>query len=133
MSEPQKEPTKHNHKKHLVLLIALSIIIASGVVVILYFNDWNGNKGVTEFVKGDVVPEPQKEPIKSEKFDITNFGKCVRLLIDYVKNTPYMGEKLDTPTEIKLNDILSQYNELNCPLVEDQLSQTPSYKHRNDP
>ena len=78
-----------------------------------------------------VIPEITN-PINPDKFNIANFDRCVKLLIDYVQSFPFPGDKLDTQGQIKQNDILSQYNNLNCPLVEGQLSQTPQYKNRNN-
>ena len=78
-----------------------------------------------------VIPEIVN-PINPDKFNVANFDRCVKLLIDYVQSFPFPGDKLDTQGQIKQNDILSQYNNLNCPLVEDQLSQTPQYKNRNN-
>ena len=86
---------------------------------------------ITQQSPPNVIPEIPN-PINTDKFNIANFDRCVKLLIDYVQSFPFPGDKLDTQGQIKQNDILSQYNNLNCPLVEDQLSQTPQYKNRNN-
>ena len=102
-----------------------------GIYVIYYVSVNQPEVEPTQQSPPNVIPEI-KNPIESDKFNIANFDRCVKLLIDYVQSFPFPGDKLDTQGQIKQNDILSQYNNLNCPLVEDQLSQTPQYKNRND-
>ena len=89
----------------------------------------------------DVIPVVINEPEQEEKemelakdtrFDVANFDRCVGLLIDYTGVHDSTDEAIQTLNEIKKADILADYYELNCNLVENQLSQTDAYKHRND-
>ena len=134
MSEPQKQPEKISFwhtKKAFVLGFSL---ISIGVIFGYIAYDVSVNQSELEPAQQSppsVIPEIPN-PINPDKFNVANFDRCVKLLIDYVQSFPFPGDKLDTQGQIKQNDILSQYNNLNCPLVEDQLSQTPQYKNRNN-
>ena len=134
MSEPQKQPENNQYpsKRFVIfLLLGIAIMGSVGIYVIYYVSVNQPEVEPTQQSPPNVIPEI-KNPIESDKFNIANFDRCVKLLIDYVQSFPFPGDKLDTQGQIKQNDILSQYNNLNCPLVEDQLSQTPQYKNRND-
>lgn len=116
------------------IIITTLIIATVSVVSLLAYLDYLDSLVTPDIVIQTQTPEPENTyNVDMSKFDIADFGKCVKLLIDYTKLTPYQGETdRNTLDDIKQNDILSQYNELNCSLVENQLSQTPEYKHRND-
>jgi hypothetical protein len=131
LSEPQKQPEKKPIlTKRVILFLVAVIVVGSSAYVILNVYDPLEVIEPAQQSPPNVIPEITN-PIKSEKFNIADFDRCVKLLIEYVQTSPFPGDKLDSQDQIKLNDILSQYEGLNCPLVEDQLSQTPQYKNRN--
>ena len=133
MSEPRKEENKPKPllSKNVVWSLIGTLIIGISVYAVMNFYDPLEAIEPTQQSPPSVIPEITN-PINPDKFNIANFDRCVKLLIDYVQSFPFPGDKLDTQGQIKQNDILSQYNNLNCPLVEDQLSQTPQYKNRNN-
>ena len=131
MSEPQKQPEKKPilDKKTILFLIGITVIGLSIYVVLnIYFPD---EPEITQQSPPNVMPEIIN-PIEPNKFNVANFDRCVKLLIDYVKIYGIFDSTQSSTDKIKLNDILSQYNDLNCPLVENQLSQTDQYKNRNN-
>ena len=118
-----------------LLIISIIISISLVVSVLIYLN----------FQVDDVIPVVIKEPepvekemelAKDTRFNVANFDICVGLLIDYTGVHDSTDELIqasnEASNEIKKADILADYYELNCNLVEIQLSQTDAYKHRND-
>ena len=113
--------------KTIIISIIIPIVLALTVLVYLNYT--------IEPVVPITVNEPVKEQIEFAKdamFNVANFDRCVGLLIDYTGVHDSTDEAIQTLNEIKKADILADYYELNCNLVENQLSQTDAYKHRND-
>ena len=113
-----------------LLIISVIISISLVVSVLVYLN----------FQVDDVIPVVIKEPepvekemelAKDTRFNVANFDRCVDLLIDYVGVHDSIDEELQALNEIKKSNILVDYYDLNCNLVENQLSQTDQYKNRN--
>ena len=103
----------------------------STLVIILYVYDPLEVIEPAQQSPPNVMPEITNA-IEPDKFNVANFDRCVKLLIDYVKTYGIAEVTHNSADKFKLKDILSQYNDLNCPLVENQLSQTDQYKNRND-
>ena len=133
MSEPRKDENQPKHfptNKQFLLIIFGIAIIGVVVMVLIYVSD-QPEVETTQQSPPSVISEITN-PINPDEFNIANFDRCVKLLIDYVKTYGIFESTQSNADKIKLNDILSQYNDLNCPLVENQLSQTDQYKNRND-
>ena len=132
MSEPQKQPEKQPIlTKRVILFLVAVIVIGSFAYIILNIYYPIPESEITQQSPPSVIPEITNA-IEPDEFNIANFDRCVKLLIDYVKTYGVFDSTQSSADKIKLNDILSQYNDLNCPLVENQLSQTDQYKNRND-
>ena len=132
MSEPQKQPEKKPVlTKRFTLFLVIFTAIGLSIYVILNVYYPSEELEPAQQSPPSVIPEITN-PINTDKFNVANFDRCVKLLIDYVKTYGVFDSTKDSTEKIKLNDILSQYNDLNCPLVENQLSQTDQYKNRND-
>mgnify|MGYP001564307289 FL=1 len=136
MSEPRKEENKPKPKSKILIAILIGVIIigvtlggAYVFVYLVYYSQVEPESA--QRIPPNVIPEIAN-PINPDKFNVANFDRCVKLLIDYVKTYGIFESTQSKEDKIKLNDILSQYNDLNCPLVENQLSQTDQYKNRNN-
>ena len=132
MSEPQKQPEKKSFWSTKNLLI-LGLLFVSIGVVFGYFAYYSGESALEPAQQSppNVIPKITNA-MNPDKFDINNFDECVKLLIDYVKSVEIFDSTKTSTNKIKVNDIMAQYDSLNCPLVESQLSQTDQYKNRND-
>ena len=140
MSDQPKEPVQNNHKKHLILAITVSIIVGSGIAVGVIFvlsNDQSGNKGVTQLVNCDAEnqsPNCVPVPIQQvEKMNKENFDRCVELEIAIVKAIPFVDDNSLTSSEKKiLADDWVEYDLLDCKSVEQLITETYDWQHRND-
>ena len=114
-------------------LLIISVIISISLVVsVLVYLNFQVDDVIPVVIKEPELVEKEIELVKDTRFNVANFDICVELLIDYTGVHDSTDEAIQALNEIKKADILADYYELNCNLVENQLSQTDAYKHRND-
>ena len=114
-------------------LLVISVIISISLVVsVLVYLNFQVDDVIPVVIKEPEPVEKEMELAKDTRFNVANFDICVGLLIDYTGVHDSTDEAIQALNEIKKADILADYYELNCNLVENQLSQTDAYKHRND-
>ena len=133
MSEPRKDENQPKHfptNKQFLLIIFGIAVIGVVVIVLIYVSDQPEVESAQQSPP-NVIPEITNA-MNPDKFDINNFDKCVMLLIDYVKSVEIFDSTQSSTNKMKVNDIMAQYDSLNCPLVESQLSQTDQYKNRDN-
>ena len=138
MSDQPKEPVQNNHKKHLILAITVSIIVGGGIAVGVIFALSNDqNKGIPSLVNCDAEnqsPNCVPVPIQQvEKMNKENFDRCVELEIAIVKAIPFVDDNSLTSSEKKiLADDWVEYDLLDCKSVEQLITETYDWQHRND-
>src|SRR3990167_4341848 len=105
-------------------LLVISVIISISVVVsVLVYLNFQVDDIIPVVIKEPEPVEKEMELAKDTRFNVANFDRCVELLIDYTGVHDSTDEAIQALNEMKKADILENYYELNCNLVENQLSQ----------
>ena len=124
MTSEQKPFLVRNRIIIIPIIISISLVLS----VLVYLN-FTVEPVVTVAVNEPIQKE--LEPAKDTRFNVANFDRCVGLLVDYTGVHDSTDEATQVLNEIKKSDILVDYYDLSCNLVENQLSQTDAYKNRN--